>query len=104
VAQSGVENNHGASRIHHPATPLTPHPTPYTFPLPPPSPPPPTLTGNMANDIKLLIFRGIELEDPRKFWFVAKIDNDVKKVKLFTMLQEIVLIWYMNYSTMTWAD
>lgn len=59
----------------------------------------------MVDDIIIHIFRGLGLEDPEEFWFVAdavwkarKItDKYLKKAQLITMLQERALTWYMKY-------
>ena len=75
--------------------PLTPSPTP---------PPPPPLF-NMANSIKLPIFKGVGKEDPDQFWFLAKaveeaqgITNDqMKKAMSVSALQDRTLMWYIKY-------
>lgn len=67
-------DNQGTSMIletPHPSTPSPPSSTPNT-PTPTPPPPPPLPPFNMANAIKMLVFRRQGSEDPEQFWFVVK--------------------------------
>ena len=60
----------------------------------------------MADDIKLLIFRGTRLEDLYQHWLMCEAmwnvkqveDNDVKMVQLMTMFRDRALNWFMKYS------
>jgi len=94
----------GIPSIPHPFTPLPPPPLPHT-PTPSPPPPSPPQPFNMANTMKILIFKGVGSEDPEKLWFVANslwiaqqiTDNNLEKVQLFTTLQDRVLTWYIKF-------
>ena len=60
----------------------------------------------MVDDIKLPIFRGSRLEDPKQHWFLCEVvwnvkliqDNDVKMAQLKTTFKDRALNWFMKYS------
>lgn len=84
---------HGIAVIPHPSTP------PHTST---PTPPPPPPLFNMANVMKMPIFRAMGIEDPKKVWFVVDvvwksqqvIDDGLKKAQLVTTLQDRALSLY----------
>ena len=57
--------------------------------------------------MKIPIFRGLGIEDLDQFWFVADVvwksqhitDDDLKKVKMVTTLQDTALRWCIKYSS-----
>jgi len=59
----------------------------------------------MVNAMKMHVFKGLGIEYPEKFWFVADfvwksqqiIDDDLKKAQLVIALQDRVLSWYIKY-------
>lgn len=61
----------------------------------------------MANEIKLPVFKGVENEDPDKFWFVVKVvweahkatDDNITKATLVSTLQDRALTWYIKHSS-----
>ena len=67
-------------------------------------PPPPQL--NMANSMKLPLFKGLGNEDPDQFWFIVRViweaqgvtDDHIEKVTLVSALQDHILTWYIKYS------
>jgi len=60
----------------------------------------------MASAIKLLVFRGVGIEDPDEFWFVVKaiweeqgvVDDNIKRAMLVSVLQDNTLTWYIKNS------
>lgn len=62
-------NNQGTYGIPHLTTPPPPPPPPHTCTRPPPPPLPPF---NMANAIKMHVFKGQGRKDLEKFQFVAE--------------------------------
>lgn len=90
----------GILRIPHPST-QHPSPPPSYKSTPSNLPPP----FNMANTMKMVIFKGVGSEDLEKLWFVADVvwivqqitDDNIKKAQLVTTLQDKVLTWYIKY-------
>ena len=81
--------------------------TPPPLHTPSPTPRPPSPPFNMENLVKWLVFMGLGIEDPDKFWFVAKalskahgiINDQMKKATLVTTLHEHALTCYIKYCT-----
>ena len=57
-------------------------------------------------DIKLPIFNGNGLEDPKKHWFLCEVvwtmrqiqDENIKKAQMITTLRGRTFEWYMKFS------
>lgn len=88
------------TRIPNPSTPPPPSPPPHT---PTPTPRPPSF--NMANMMKMSVFKRLGTKDHEQFWFVADAiwkaqwitDDGMKKVQLVTALQDRALSWYIKF-------
>ena len=60
----------------------------------------------MGDDMKLPIFKGSSLEDPKQHWFLCEvvwsvkqvIDDEIKMAQLTTMFRDRALNWFMKYS------
>ena len=69
-------------------------------------PPTPNPQFSMASAVKLPVFRGVGNEGLDQFWFVVRAvweaqgvtDDNIKKPKLVSTLQDHTLTWYIKHS------
>ena len=59
----------------------------------------------MGDDMKLPVFKGTGLEDPKQHWFLCEfvwnvkqaIDDEIKMAQLTTTFKDLALNWFMKY-------
>ena len=66
----------------------------------------PPRRNRMGDDMKLPVFKGSRLEDPKQHWFLCEvvwsakkvIDDDINMAQLTTTFKDRMLNWFMKYS------